>query len=83
MNTQTKTIKEALSSQGIKASVTELKGSMRGYWNIYNKDLTWWGNVELQNKVKSLGLVGLDGKALSNVSGNGGRFSMPVKWGNK
>lgn len=54
-------------------------GSLRGTWRLYNPDITWYGNKELQEKLTSLGFKDFDGKELNDFSGNGGVFSVFVK----
>lgn len=53
-----------------------VEGSLKGTWRLYNHDIPWWDNTELQNKLKCLGFRNHDGEQITNFNGNGGIFSV-------
>lgn len=70
-----KSMKKYLRKNGIDAMPKLiLTGSLKGCWRLYKKNVTWWNNTSLQNRLKNLGFVGFDNKELNNFSGNGGMF---------
>lgn len=72
-----------LKARGIIARAKYIeKGSLKGFWRLYNLNITWWDNVELQQKLKNFGFTNWDGTELSNCHGNGGMFHIFVKWNN-
>lgn len=86
MTAENQKMKDFLKENGVDAIPKFLwKGSIKGCWRLYHsvkdKDgksiyTNWWGNVELQNKLTSLGFTDWRGQPLSNLSGNGGVFSI-------
>lgn len=58
------------------------KGSLKGFWRLYNPNTTWWDNKELQQKLKNFSFTNWDGAELANHHGNGGMFHIFVKWNN-
>lgn len=74
-----KAMQAELRKNGIEASCKFLhKGSLKGRWSLYNPNIKWFGNKELQKKFTDLGFLDFDGKPLSDFSGNGGGFSVCV-----
>ena len=66
-----------LKSNGIDATPKYIfSGSLAGCWRLYNLKTTWYGNKELQQKLTALGFRDFDNKPLSDLSGNGGVFSI-------
>lgn len=77
MTEQNKKMKLFLRENGIDAMPKYIKaGSLGGTWRIYNYKMQWWNNKELQEKMHGLGFRDFDGQPLSNLSGNGGLFSI-------
>jgi hypothetical protein len=94
MRPENKRMQEYLKANEIKAiPQCQKDGSLKGSWRLYGlvgkaPDGTpiyqnWWDNFELQNKLNSLGFTDLWGKQLSNISGNGGVFSVFVRGHNE
>lgn len=74
-------MKELLKANGIDASVKLIeKGSLKGSWRLYNKDVTWYGNKALQSKLTELGFLGYFGKPLNDFEGNGGVFMVFLRY---
>ena len=72
-----KRMKDFLSNHGIKATPKYLnKGSLRGCWRLWGQ-IKW--DLDLANKLNSLGFVDFDGTPLERFSGNGGMFSVFVR----
>lgn len=94
MRPENQRMKEFLKAHGIDAMPMYIKdGSVKGSWRLYglkgkNPDGSpiyqkWWDNFDLQDKLNSLGFTDLWGKKLSNISANGGVFSVFVRGHNE
>jgi hypothetical protein len=74
-----KSMTDFLKENGINAHAKYCsKGSMRGTWRIYSKNIQWYNNIYIQSKMKSLGFKNFRGEELTNISGNGGILSLSV-----
>lgn len=75
MTLTNKTVQDFLAFEGVKARVKYIRtGSLKGCFRIYNNTVSWWDNIELQNKLNMLGFKDFDNRPLSRHSGNGGSF---------
>jgi len=91
MKLENQKMKAFLRANGISAMPMYIKdGSLKHTWRLYGttnkKDENgrpiyqkWWGNKPLINKLTALGFKDFEGKELSDISGNGGVFSVFVR----
>ena len=69
-----------LKESGIEAKAMFIwKGSMKGTWRLYKKNVSWWNNTGLHYKLAFLGFSDYDGDVLDKFSGNGGHFQIFVR----
>ena len=94
MRPENKRMQAFLRNNGIEAVPMYIKdGSLRNSWRLYGLEgktpegapiwVKWWDNIELQDKLNSLGFTDLWGNSLSNSTGNGGDFSIFVRGHNE
>jgi len=82
-------MKKFLAEHGINAVPQYIHtGSLKGCWRLYGLEQDgyghwihqkWFGNYELQDKLKNLGFTDFDRTPLNDFSGNGGVFSVFVR----
>jgi hypothetical protein len=94
MRPENNRMKQFLKANGIDAEPKYIStGTLKGSWRLYGlvngkydykkewgeNHIQWWGNIELQNKINSLGFTDLGGKRVSDCTGNGGKFCIFVR----
>ena len=80
MRTENRKMKEFLKGHGIDVIPKYIfTGSIAHTWRLYNHKVKWYGNRNLQQKLTNLGFTDWDDKPFSDVSGNGGVFSIFAK----
>ncbi len=73
-----KQMQDFLRQNGIEAVPKRIdKGSLKGTWRLYNFKIDW--SLDLASRLNGLGFTDFDGKPISQISGNGGRFSVFVR----
>jgi len=81
MRPENQKMKQYLKDNGINAMPKFIwDGSLRGTWRIYNHKMKWAENIPLHEKMTSLGFKDFDNKPLGQFSGNGGLFSVFVRF---
>jgi hypothetical protein len=69
-----------LKENGITASVKYFyNSSEKGAWRIFNCNVTWQNNTELQSKFTALGFKNWDGQTCGNFQSNGSCLAIFVK----
>ena len=77
MRPENQKMREYLLKNGIDCTPKYLfDGSMKKTWRLYHMKTKWWDNTDLQNKFKELGFKDYNGQEITNISGNGGAFSV-------
>ena len=57
-----------------------LKGSLKGIWRLYQPNVDFYNNAELQRKLTNLQFKDFDGKEIDKFSGHGGLFAVLLRY---
>lgn len=81
MRTENAIMQKFLSDNGIKAKAKYIAdGSLKNSWRLYNPLTDWYNNPELWAKLTSLGFTTFRGEPLGKFEGNGGVFSVFLRF---